>query len=177
MLHEDRELVSQDYPLIGSSRISLGAGTIRIARFLEGIVRRLPGPPGMLNALGMPLEEGFRFIVTAGKMYDQKRGVIPTAEIPRWLRRKSAGGLGRRHGGEITAIMEEVYITGETAPSTVVSNHSALFIFRRNFILAVTWTALVLLVIAVLAGAWHIWLSDRRQPAPRNRHPPGRSFP
>ncbi len=156
MLNEDRELVSQDYPLIGSSRISLGAGTIRIARFLEGIVRRLPGLRGMLNALGMPLEEGFRFIVTAGKMYDQKRERYTYSGNPAVASPEIGRAWGAAMAREITAIMEEVYITGETAPSTVVSNHSALFIFRRNFILAVTWTALVLLVIAVLAGAWHM---------------------
>ncbi len=156
MLNEDRDLVSQDYPLIGSSRISLKAGTIRIARFLEGIVRRIPGLRGMLNALGMPLEEGFRFIVTAGKMYDQKRERYTYSGNPAVASPAIGRAWGAAMAREITAIMEGVYVTGETAPSTVVSNHSALFIFRRNFILAVTWTALVLLVLAVLAGAWHM---------------------
>ncbi|MBN2078392.1 MAG: creatininase family protein [Spirochaetes bacterium] len=155
MLNADRDLVSPNYPLLGSSRIKLGAGTIRLARFLEGIVRRVPGLRGMLSALGMPLEEGFRFIVTAGKMYDQKKERYTYSGNPGVASPEIGRAWGAAMSREIEAVMEGVYVTGDTQPSSVVSNHSALFFFRRDVILAATWTALALLVIAVLAGVWH----------------------
>ncbi len=148
MLNADMKLVSSDYRLYHSSRIDLGPKTIRVVRFLEKFIRVIPGLRGMLGALGMPMEEGVRFIVTAGKMYDQKKERYTYSGDPSVASPEIGKAWGGAMARELSAIMESVYITGTTRPSTVVSNHSALFFLRRDFICFVLFIASVALGVA-----------------------------
>ena len=150
LLAADRKHVSADFRKYRSSRIRLGEGAVRRARSLEKIIRMLPVLRGTLRALGLPLEEGFRILLTAGRMYDQKKerftysgdpGVAKADIGAAWI-----GALPK----EILASIEPVYITGETHPSRIVSNYSTILFLRRDFAIALIWTGVVLAACAAV---------------------------
>jgi creatinine amidohydrolase/Fe(II)-dependent formamide hydrolase-like protein len=139
ILAEDSSLVAKDFRSYGSSRIRLGSGIIRLARILEKIVRITPGLGLLMKALDQPLEEGFRFLVTAGKMYDQKKERFTYSGDPSVASPEIGRAWRVAVAKEIIRFMEKVFVTGETRPSAVVSNYSAIVIMRRDVQHALWW--------------------------------------
>ncbi|HOD13644.1 MAG TPA: creatininase family protein [Spirochaetota bacterium] len=150
ILAENRALVGKNYRAYGSSRIQLGKGVIRLARALEKIVRITPVLRGLMKALGQPLEEGVRFLVTAGKMYDQKKERYTYSGDPS----VASPGIGKAWKAavakEILLFMEKVFVSGETRPSSVVSNYSAIIFMRRDVQLALRWALAAAIVCAAV---------------------------
>jgi creatinine amidohydrolase len=139
ILAEDRALVAKDFRSYGSSRIQLGGAVIRLARVLDRIIRIIPGLGLLMKALDQPLEEGFRFLVTAGRMYDQKKERFTYSGDPSVASPEIGKAWKVAVAKEIGMFMEKVFVTGETRPSTVVSNYSTILFMRRDVQHAFYW--------------------------------------
>ncbi len=150
ILAEDPALVAKNFRTYGSSRIRLGEGTVRLARVLEKIVRITPVLGRLMKALGQPLEEGFRFLVTAGKMYNQKKERYTYSGDPSVARPEIGKAWRVAVAKEINLLMEDVYITGARRPSGVVSNYSAILFMRRGVQRALWWALAAAVVCAAV---------------------------
>lgn len=127
-------MVDGSYRKCDSSRIHLNDGIIRTARILERIARKIPGSGILLDALGLPLEEGFRIVVTAGKLFDQKKTRYTYSGNPGVARAEIGAAWKKAMAEEIIALIEPVYITNSARASSVVSNYSSIVFLRRGFI-------------------------------------------
>jgi creatinine amidohydrolase len=139
ILAEDPVLVAKNYRSYGSSRIRLNDTVVRMARALEKVVRVTPLLARLMKALGQPLDEGLRFLVTAGKMYDQKKERFTYSGDPSVASPEIGTGWRVAVAREVVLFMEKVFVTGETRPSTVVSNYSAIVVMRRDVQHALWW--------------------------------------
>ena len=117
----------------------------RLSRFLDPIFRKLPVLRQVMKALALPLEEGFRILATADKMYDQKKVRFTYSGDPSVARADIGRAWITAQAKEINRLIEKVYCTGEARPSEIVSNYSAILVLRRDFII----TAVSLMIIAV----------------------------
>jgi creatinine amidohydrolase/Fe(II)-dependent formamide hydrolase-like protein len=159
MLAEDPALVAGDYRTYASSMITLGRTVKKCARIFETILIRVPVFKGVLRSLGLPLEEGIRILRTAGKMYDQKKKRFTYSGDPSVADAKIGKAFKTAIAKEIVTLFEQVYITGVTRPSDIVSNYSEILFLRRNFLHALFWIAIAILiaVIAFVCFKHGIW--------------------
>jgi creatinine amidohydrolase/Fe(II)-dependent formamide hydrolase-like protein len=151
ILAESPSLVSGDFRNYTSSRLKMGERTKKWARILEPIARRLPVLGGVLKVLGLPLEEGFRILQTADKMYDQKKERYTYSGDPSVAKAEIGRAWKAAMAGEINRLAEKVYITGEARPSEIVSNYSTILVLRRDFMVALSLVIIILLGCAVLS--------------------------
>jgi creatinine amidohydrolase/Fe(II)-dependent formamide hydrolase-like protein len=150
MLAEAPALVSRNFRTYTSSRIRLNRTVKKLAHVLGKVVVRLPIFKGLMQALGLPLDEGIRILLTAGKMYDNKKKRFTYSGDPSVADPAIGRAFKVAISKEITDLLEQVYITGTARPSDIVSNYSTIIFMRRDFRLVMGWVALFVLAAVIL---------------------------
>lgn len=150
ILNESPELVAADYREYGSSMLSVPEAVRKAARFLEAVVKRIPLLKGALGALGLPLEEGVRLLLTADKMYHQKKPWFTYSGDPSVGKADIGRAWKMAVSKEIVRLIGGVYITGERKPSSIVSNYSAIIFLRRDFMHISFWAIVFLIAAAAV---------------------------
>jgi creatinine amidohydrolase/Fe(II)-dependent formamide hydrolase-like protein len=149
MLAENAPLVARDYHTYHSSRITVGEKLRRLARILEKIILALPLFNRILKALDLSMEEGVRIMMTAVKLYDQKKTRFTYSGDPSVAKAAIGRAFEKAISREIVTLVETVYFGGTAKPSSIVSKYSLFFFLRRDFMRGALWTA-AFLVIGVL---------------------------
>jgi creatinine amidohydrolase/Fe(II)-dependent formamide hydrolase-like protein len=150
MLAEAPSLVSKDFRTYTSSRIKLNRTVKKLAHIIGKVVSRLPVFKGLMRALGLPLDEGIRILLTAGRMYDNKQKRFTYSGNPSVADAKIGRAFKAAISKEVVELFEQVYITGTGHPSDIVSNYSAISFMRRDFRLVLVWISLLLAVAVIL---------------------------
>jgi hypothetical protein len=150
MLAEAPALVSRDFRTYTSSRIRLNRTVRKLANVIGKVVARLPIFKGLMRALGLPLDEGIRILLTAGKMYDNKKKRFTYSGDPSVANAAIGRAFKAAISKEITGLLDQVYITGAARPSDIVSNYSTILFMRRDFRLVLGWIALFVLAAVIL---------------------------
>jgi creatinine amidohydrolase/Fe(II)-dependent formamide hydrolase-like protein len=151
VLAESPSLVRGDFRKYKSSMIRMSEGTKKLARILEPFARRLPVLGSVLKVLALPLVEGFRILVTADRMYDQKKERFTYSGDPSVAKADIGRAWKAAMAGEINGLMEQVYITGMARPSRIVSNYSTILVLRRDFMVILSLIIIISLICAALA--------------------------
>ena len=150
MLAEAPALVSRDFRTYTSSRIRLNRTVKKLAHIIGKVAVRLPIFKGLMQALGLPLEEGIRILLTGGKMYDNKKKRFTYSGDPSVAHATIGRAFKAAISKEITDLLEQVYITGAARPSDIVSNYSTIVFMRRDFRIVIGWIALFVLAAVIL---------------------------
>jgi creatinine amidohydrolase/Fe(II)-dependent formamide hydrolase-like protein len=150
MLAEAPALVSRDFRTYASSRIKLGRIVKKLAQILGKVISKLPIFKGLLRTLGLPLDEGLRILLTAGRMYDNKKKRFTYSGDPSVADAAIGRAFKAAISKEITDLLEQVYITGAARPSDIVSNYSTIIFMRKDFRLVLVWIVLVVAIMMVV---------------------------
>lgn len=150
MLAEAPTLVSRDYRTYTSSRIKLNRTVKKAAHFIGKLAVRLPVFKSLMLALGLPLDEGIRILLTASRMYNNEKKRFTYSGDPSVADANIGRAFKAAISKEIVSLFEQVYIKDAVRPSDIVSNYSTILFMRRDFRIVLGWVAVFALAAIML---------------------------
>lgn len=151
MLAKHPEWVTDDYKKLGPTNIKLGPSFEKFAKFLDGIIRKIPFLGNMLKDGGVSFDESLRLLKIYHKMFHcQKKEELCYCGDPSVASAKIGLAWEAALSKDLFDLYEDVFITGRKKPNEVLSRHSSLFILRHSFIVSLKWAAAAAILIALI---------------------------
>ncbi|MGD0279983.1 MAG: creatininase family protein [Smithella sp.] len=150
MLAKRPDLVADDYKKYGPTNVQLTPFYKKLGQSLDGIIRKIPFVGRMLKDGDVSLDESFRLLKVAYKIYHQKNEEFTYSGDPSVASAEIGFAWEAALSKDLVSLYENVFITGSKKPNEVVSRHSALYILRHDFIVSLTWVIIAAAIIAII---------------------------